>query len=308
MKLFDLHCDTAYRCYTERTPMAKNEFHISLERGLRYDPWVQCFAVWMPDEKRGQEAVALFKAVADFFQSELRGAGDKISQYRSAEDLESGRSLAILTVEGGGALGGELETLDLMRDYGVKMLTLTWNGRCELGSGALDAEDIGLSDFGREAVRRMEALSIIPDLSHASEKLFWDVCHETERPFAVSHSNLKALCDHPRNLTDEQFQEVVRRGGLVGLNFCIHFLDEKRHGEKDIFFRHLDRMLSLGGEKTVALGGDFDGTDVPAYLEGIQSMAALREEMLRRGYSGEQTDALFFDNARRFFGGFDKPV
>lgn len=310
MKLFDLHCDTAYRCHVENTPMFQNAFHISFERGGVYSPWVQCFAVWIPDELRGMQAVDLFRRVADNFQQEIKKNSDRIEQCRDfslfPQYLQTGKSLAILTVEGGSALGGDVENLLLLEKYGVRMMTLTWNGRCELGSGALDEEDMGLSDFGKEVVSRMETLRVIPDLSHASPRLFWDVCARTDRPIVVSHSNLQAVCDHPRNLSNEQFEEMVRRKGLVGLNFCTHFLHDEQPDNIQHLFAHVDRMLELGGKDTIALGGDFDGTDVPAYLEGIQSMGNLREEMLRHNYRESVADAIFFDNAYNFFCRFDK--
>ena len=310
MKLFDLHCDTAYRCYMEKTPMLQNEFHISLERGGVFSPWVQCFAIWIPDEFRGKSAVELFRKVAENFQQEMIKNADRIEQCRDfsllPQQLCTGKSVAILTVEGGGALGGDVENLLLFEKYGAKMMTLTWNGRCELGSGVLDEEDIGLSDFGKTVVSRMETVGMIPDLSHASPRLFWDVCAHTDRPVVVSHSNLQAVCGHPRNLSDEQFGEMVRRKGLVGLNFCTYFLHDQQPDDVQHLFSHIDRMLALGGEDTIALGGDFDGTDVPAYLEGIQSMGGLREEMLRHNYKECIVDAIFFDNAYNFFDRFDK--
>ncbi len=310
MKLFDLHCDTAYRCCTEGVPMDDNPFHISLKRGVKYAPWVQCFAVWTPDELRGCEAVKHFTRVADFFQQEMEKNSDMIRQCKDFSDLpavvKEGQRLAVLTVEGGGALGGELDTLDLFDSYGVRMVTLTWNGRCELGSGALDDEDAGLSPFGRDVVRRMETLRMLPDLSHASERLFWDVCAQTDRPFVVSHSNLRTVCPHPRNLTEGQFQELVHRKGLCGLNFCVHFLHDEAPEDIGHLFAHVDRMLELGGESIIALGADFDGTDTPAYLPGVEAMESLREEMLKHNYREHIVDAIFFENACNFFTNFDK--
>ena len=116
-------------------------------------------------------------------------------------------------------LGGRLERVQDLKDRGVAMLTLTWNGENELGRGVLSPGDTGLTPFGRRAVRALERAGIVVDVSHASPELFWDVAELAERPIVASHSNAKAVCGHPRNLTKEQFLAIRDRGGLVGLNF-----------------------------------------------------------------------------------------
>ena len=211
MKLFDLHCDSLYRGYTENQPLGENRFHLDLKRGKRLDRWSQCFAVWIPDELRGKAAMTVFDGCCEKFRREL-------APYRS-ETFSP-----VLTVEGGAVLGGKLANLEKLADRGVKMMTLTWNGENELGGGADTA--LGLTPFGREALKEMERLSIVADVSHASDALFYDVAEIAEKPIVASHSNARAVCPHRRNLTDRQFQILRDKGGLVGLNFCVHFLRE----------------------------------------------------------------------------------
>ena len=186
----------------------KNRFHLDLKRGKRLDRWSQCFAVWIPDELRGKAAMTLFDGCCEKFRREL-------APYRS-ETFSP-----VLTVEGGAVLGGKLANLEKLADRGVKMMTLTWNGENELGGGADTA--LGLTPFGREALKEMERLSIVADVSHASDALFYDVAEIAEKPIVASHSNARAVCPHRRNLTDRQFQILRDKGGLVGLNFCVHF-------------------------------------------------------------------------------------
>lgn len=136
-------------------------------------------------------------------------------------------------------LGGKLERIQDLKDRGVAMLTLTWNGENELGRGVLSPGDTGLTPFGRRAVKALERAGIVVDVSHASPELFWDVAELAERPMVASHSNAKAVCGHPRNLTKEQFLAIRDRGGLVGLNFYQSFLNDRpQEASREDVLRH----------------------------------------------------------------------
>lgn len=301
---FDLHCDTITECFARGEGLAENGLHWSLRRAEGLAPLAQVFAVWMPDDFRGEAAVKRFDDVAAVFFSEMEKNAGAISFCKTAAELKAaldgGRAAALLSIEGGAALGGRLENLDRAYKTGVRLLTLTWNGRCELGDGVMEPEARGLTAFGRQAVRRMEELRMAVDVSHLSERGFWEVAELCARPFLASHSNAKAVCGHPRNLTDEQFCEIARRGGLVGLNLYRRFLrDDGDAGFSDVL-RHAEHFLALGGERTLALGGDLDGSALPACMRGVEDMPRLREELLRRLPEATVED-FFFGNARRFF-------
>lgn len=303
MKLFDLHCDTLYRAYTENGSLFDDRFHISFRKSGGISPYIQCLAVWIPDEYRNASAMKLFEVCTGLLRRELQNS--ELVFCRTAEDLQAvsdnQRTGVVLTVEGGAVLGGQLENLRVLREAGVQMMTLTWNGANELGDGVGVENAKGLTAFGRQVVREMERLHMIVDVSHASEGLFRDVAEISTRPFVASHSDAKSICDHRRNLTDQQFCEIRDRGGLVGLNFCVDFLNKYATNAKmcDII-KNAEHFLSLGGEKILAMGGDFDGADIPADMRGIDSMPALYEMFLRH-YSEELVEDIFFGNAIRFF-------
>ena len=304
MKLFDLHCDTIYRAYTEKSTLFNDSFHISLNKTKEISPYIQCFAAWIPDEYRGEDALALFSGCADTLKKQLAGTGAVIC--RTAADLERVRSGggigAILTVESGAVLAGRLENIEMLRREGVRMMTLTWNGENELGDGVGVENAGGLTPFGRQVIDEMEKNDIVIDVSHASERLFYDVAEHTKKPFAASHSDSKTLCPHRRNLTDEQFGIICERNGLVGLNFCVDFLNKTATNAKmyDII-GHAEHFLSLGGEKCLAIGGDFDGADIPDDFSGVEAMPRLYEMFLHHNYSEELVNDIFFNNAFRFF-------
>lgn len=305
MRLFDLHCDTLYRAVTEKKTLNEGDFHISLNRGAKYESWLQCFAIWIPDDIRGKDALSLFDNAVSKFKSEIQNNTDIIKPCGTKNDIksvceENGHG-AILTVEGGAALAGDINKLDYMAECGVKIITLTWNGTCELGDGIEVNNPIGITKFGKEAVTRMEKLGIAVDVSHASEKLFYDVCEISTKPFIATHSNARRVCSHKRNLTDDQFKIIRNIGGVVGINFCDYFLRDNGGANFSDILKNVEYFLSLGGEKTVCMGTDFDGTDMPKGIKGIESINDLYEYFLRHNYPESLLDDIFFNNAYRFF-------
>ena len=282
MELFDMHCDTLYRAYTEKSTLFDDSFHISFDKTEGISPYIQCLAVWIPDEYRGEDAWRLFCGCVDKLYEQLEGTD--IVFCKTAEDIcrvrENGGRGIILTVEGGAVLGGDIKKVQTLYDMGVRIMTLTWNGANELGDGIMEPEDRGLTGFGRAVVREMERVGIIVDLSHAGEKLFHDTAE--------------------------------KNNSITGLNFCRDFLDctpcEKEFTAKEILhsggmcaiISHAKYMCSLGGEKNIAMGADFDGADIPADIDGISSMPDLYE-MFSRHFPEQTVRDIFFENAFRFF-------
>lgn len=305
LKLFDLHCDTLYKALNDGKSIIDNDYHLSVLRGNKYSNWAQCFAVWIPDEYRNDAALTLFNRAKAKFDEEIAKNASLICQCKNAEDIktatESHKCAAILTVEGGAVLAGALKNLDYLHDCGVKMMTLTWNDHCEIGGGAQTAKPNGLTEFGKSVVRRMVELSIAIDISHASDDLFFDVASEVDAPLVASHSNSRANCGHRRNLTDAQFDIIKSRGGLVGLNFARDFLKDGGAATAYDIIRHADYFLARGGEKIICFGTDFDGTDMPDGISGVESMESLYELFLKHNYSESLVEDIFFNNAYKFF-------
>ena len=198
-------------------------------------------------------------------------------------------------------LGGKLERVQECKRLGVGMCTLTWNGATELGRGVMAPGNTGLTEFGRQAVKAMEKAGILIDISHASPELFWDVAEIAAKPLVASHSNAKAVCGHPRNLEKEQFEAIRDSGGLVGLNFYTAFLNDKpeRASMEDVL-RHAEYFLALGGEDALAMGGDWDGAELPPDMPGLSAIPALYELFLRH-YPEPVVEKLFYGNAARLF-------
>lgn len=307
MRYFDLHCDTIAACMLQQKGLYENDLHISIRKAEKIDWYVQCFAAFVPDSVRGEAAFAYFMDISRKFQEEMERNQAMVSVLVKPGDL-SGDKLntapvnAIFTVENGAALGGDLRNLQKMEDLGVKMMTLTWNGENELGAGVLSEAKHGITDFGIAALKEMERRNIVADVSHASERLFYDVCGYADKPFVASHSNSRRICSHKRNLSDEQFCMIRERRGLVGLNFYKSFLcDREDKACMTDVLRHAEHFLGLGGESTLAMGSDFDGAEMPPDIHRVQSVPELYELFLRHNYSESLLHQLFFSNAYKFF-------
>lgn len=317
-----------------------NDAHIALNRMAGY-AWCQCFAAFIPDGLGPQGAWRVFETVRDYLEGQLAAHPQAVEQVRDARDIAriiglepcapadstastlppasapacaagsapasapSPRCAAMFTVEGGSFFDGEagaaaaLERLSSVAEAGVKMLTLTWNGKNAIASGH-DTTD-GFSRFGRDMVAALEDRRIVVDVSHLNDRGFDEFIRFARRPFAASHSNLRAVCGHRRNLTDERFRAIADAGGIVGLNFCRDFLREGAGDPtRDDVLRHVDRMLSLGGEHAIALGSDYDGCDVPTWLDPAEKAGALHG-LFAREFGAEIADAICFGNAHAFF-------
>ncbi|MDO4504136.1 MAG: membrane dipeptidase [Clostridia bacterium] len=306
MRFFDLHCDTLYRMTFENKEIYRNDLHVNLKSAEKIEKYLSCFAIWIPDSVRNMNAEIFFdKAVRKLKEQELLYC-DLFDVCKNSKDLENFKnnkcknSGIILTVEGGAVLNSKLERIKVLKDAGVKILTLTWNGSCEFGDGVLVDNAGGLTEFGIKAVQMLEESSIIVDVSHASEQLFYDVCDYSKKPFIATHSNFKKICNNKRNLTDSQFREIAERGGLVGITFCKKFLSECSEVNYDDVLKHVYHFLELDGEKVVSIGSDFDGAEVPDCLNGIGCVENLYEYFLSKRLSENLVDDIFFNNAYNF--------
>jgi membrane dipeptidase len=302
MKLFDLHCDTLFK----GAPFAGNTGNIDLDRLPPDLSYCQCFAIFVHDRYRLDMAIQVGEKQYDHFQENMRALPERICQVRTGEDIDeafaANKTAALLTIENSSLFAGDLDRVDLMAKRGVRMASLTWNAANELAAGADAYDQWGLTDFGRQAIRRMEELDMIVDVSHVNDKTFWEIAAFATKPFVASHSNCRSLCQHRRNLTDDQIREIGRAGGLIGLNYYTRFLkDDGKVKDWDDLLRHVDHVLALAGDQVPALGSDFDGADTPPFLSSVADVTGFYDAVCRSSLGEAIANRLFFDNARAFF-------
>lgn len=304
MKLFDLHCDTIERMEELGEDMLTDKTQLSLKYLPQIEKWCQTFAIFIPDSKRGVDAVSYYEQVLAYFHKMLQKHADIVEMANTADDIRritgSKKCAALLSVEGGAVLDGKLENIEKLKKDGVKMMTLTWNGANELASGNVNPE-MGFTAFGREAVKEMERQNIIVDVSHLNDKGMEELMGFATKPIIATHSNLRSVCSHKRNVTEEMFKYIVEHKGLCGLNLLHGFVsDEPMKDSKAELFRHVYRMLELGGEDVIACGSDFDG-GITSQMDNPALFASFGDYMVDHGISRRVSDKIMFENALHFF-------
>lgn len=298
MDIFDLHCDTLTRCLDKKKSLWENDGQLDLKRGTVYSRWVQVFACWLEPCYQGEEAYSRFLAQRQVLQDAFCRHPDRIRPF-AGEQPQANCCEAILSVEGGHALAGKLSHIADMAALGVRFLTLVWNGDNELGSGAIGGQNRGLTSFGKACLPELSKNGIMVDIAHLNDRGIDDVFACSDRPVAATHSNLRSVCPHPRNLREDQFSELIRRKGICGINYYPAFVNGEKDYAPEALRRHLERMLELGGEDVIALGSDFDGASMPHFLRGIETLANLRADVVQ-WFDESIAQKLFFGNACRF--------
>lgn len=304
--VFDLHCDTALgmvgRGQQPGQPLARNKLHIDLERASTLAGYCQCFACFttpVMQQWYRKSPVEIFEKEIDAVLTQITANSDRIAQAFSAADvsknLEDGKMSAILTIEGPAGFGFDPALLEDLWNIGFRITTLGWNEKNVLtGSHQTGG---GLTDLGREYVREAQRLGMLIDVSHISDEGFFDIMDMTQAPVIASHSNSRAVRGHSRNLTDEMFMEILRTGGVAGLNLYTDFIGDK--ADLDRCCDHVFHFMELDPSgRGIALGGDLDGCDsIPAGFTGIQDYPKLSARLLERGLDERTVRNIFWNNA-----------
>jgi membrane dipeptidase len=294
--LIDLHTDALYehirgrKDITQRSDKGHLDFPRMKEGGVNGE----VFAVWIsPAELKPGEYCDFALKGANTFDEMCARCADTVTSVRTPGEFRqavaAGRIAAILGVEGGHALEGRADNLDRFFERGVRVLTVTWCNSNELGdsSGDENKPHGGLSSLGRQAVRRMNELGMIVDVSHSADKTVFDILDTSLSPVIASHSGIKARRDFNRNLTDEQIRGIAGHGGVVGVVFLPYFLREPEDKATiDDVLNCIDHICQLVGPDYAGLGSDFDGFGgaLPG-LEDVTKMGSIGAGLRRRGFA-----------------------
>ena len=246
--------------------------------------------------------------MADTFYAQAGRSASEIGQARTADEIlqlnAEGKLAGILAVEGGHAIENNLDKLRTFYTLGARYLTITWNNTLSWAVSAADSRSttVGLSDFGREVVRTLDSLGMLIDVSHTGIRTIWDILAVTKNPIIATHSGVRALNNHSRNLYDSQIDSIAARGGVIGVVFYPTFLSASRTATIDTVIRHIDYIKNRVGVDYIAIGSDFDGIEtVPVGLEDVSKLPNLTAALLRRGYSISDLFKILGGNALRVF-------
>jgi membrane dipeptidase len=355
--VFDAHADSLQRALDLGHDLGiAGEGHLDLERGRQGGLGSLVFVSWVDpkhidasqhgarDRTRG--LLREFHRLIDRHPTRVQFAGNA----NAAEEAHRRGAVAgIPGIEGGHSIEASIDELDWFFERGVRVLTLVWNNHlswirsCQPGAGAHVPE--GLSEFGRSVVRHMNRLGMVVDLSHAGERSFYDALEVSSVPVIASHSGCKRVCDHQRNLTDEQLRALAGHGSVVGIVFCTPFLsalagaEDRRLRESaeykaiadpnetrefmlqsdflqrqaaplstDVVIEHICHAVEVAGIDHVGIGSDFDGIQrTPQGLESAACYGRIAELLLRRGFEPEDVRKVLGLNMQRVFAAVTGP-
>jgi microsomal dipeptidase-like Zn-dependent dipeptidase len=210
---------------------------------------------------------------------------------------ETGRKSIMLGIENGIALEGDLKNLKHFADRGIVYMTLCHNGDNDICDSAKGSNTHnGVSDFGKKVIREMNKLGIMVDLSHASEKSFYDALEISQQPIVCSHSSCRALCDHPRNLTDDQMRALAEKGGIMQITLYTGFLRSDGEATIEDVMAHLEHAIEVMGIDHVGIGTDFDGDGGVRGLANASELLNLTRQLMARGYSDNDIQKIWGGN------------
>ena len=286
MLICDLHNDLPDKAIAGVDIVSNNE-HWAEDRLKKENIYVQVFANYV-NKYKFDDPFDRVNSMILHFKKELAKTQTKlVTDYNTLEkNINEGVNSAILAIEGGEALGGKIERVKYFYDLGVRFMTLTWSHTNQLGESNGPWCDRGpLTEFGKAVVREMNKVGMTVDVSHLSDAGFWDAIEVSEKPIVATHSNSREVCDHFRNLTDEQFMAIRDCGGLVGINYGPGFLSGSDKASYADVVKHIEHFMALGGENVVCLGGDLDGIGIlPEGMSGIQDVDKIANELAKINY------------------------
>lgn len=304
IKICDTHCDTASEAMDKGLELFDNSLMLDIKRMSEYKSYIQFFAAFIAPEYY-DNAFQRCMNIISYIRRQCGKYNDRIKLCCSYNDMEETfggeKNGAFISIEGGECVRSA-EDIELFHSLGVRMLTLTWNNDNALAGGAL-GDGRGLSKFGKEIVRKMNDVGMIVDVSHASEKTFYDIISAAGKPICASHSNAYGICPHPRNLKDGQIRELISAGGVMGMNFYPVFLTESDNCSIDDILRHIDYILNLGGENNIGIGSDFDGVEtLPFGINSVSDSAKIFEKLKLIGTDINLAEKIAYKNMKRLVG------
>lgn len=290
----DTHCDTPMFLH-EGVDFTKRDNRILVDLHKMTDGRQDAtiMVAYIPQAKEKEEGFSSFSYANSIFD-EIEAKVASIPQYlalaRTSAGLyankQSGKKSIMLGIENGFALEHDLQKLQHFADRGIVYITLCHNGDNDICDSARgNNTHNGVSEFGEKVIKEMNRLGIMVDMSHAGEKSFYDALEISEQPIVCSHSNSRILCDHPRNLTDDQLRAIAKKGGVVHTTFYHGFLQNTEEADILDGIRHLEHAIDIMGIDHVGIGTDFDGDGGVRGMRDASDIQQFTLQLLRRRYS-----------------------
>jgi membrane dipeptidase len=292
--------------------------HVDLPRAREGGLDAAFFSIYMPGTVTGPEAVKRSLILIDHVRSLAERHPNEIVLATTAAEVraahKAGKFAALMGMEGGHMID---DNLAVLRDYqrlGVRYLTLSHSVNTNWSDSSGDTpKHNGLTDFGKDVVRELNRLGMLVDISHVSDKTFWDAMETSKAPLVASHSSLRSISGHPRNMTDDMIRALGGKGGVIMINYSRSFLSDELYqaGLKNVplaerptvswekIVEHIDHAAKLVGANHVGLGSDFDGTTVPDGMDDVSMLPKITAALLDKGYSEQDVKNILGENILR---------
>ncbi|WP_058486421.1 dipeptidase [Defluviitalea phaphyphila] len=304
MSYLDLHCDTLFKLQkNNKLSIFKNPYQVDLER-LKYIKAIgQFFAIYI--DSKNQYNKNYFNeiiSIIEYLKMQLNKRpeyAEIIKTKKQFYKVQKDNKLAIfLTVEDGGLIADNFYEA---YKAGIRLVTLTWNYNNKIGYSSFNEKynNYGLTDFGKEIVRTMNELGIIIDVSHLSDKGFWDVINISQKPVVASHSNSRNIYNHRRNLSDEMIKALANKGGIMGINFSCNLVGDSLETKTIDLYKHIVHIINIGGTDVLAIGSDYDGIANVTDFGDISGLPILAQRLKNLGIKPSIIDKIMYKNAIR---------
>jgi len=302
---FDAHCDTITKLYNKKTSLKCSNYMVNINHLKNYTNASQVFAIYNDGSLKKNDVLKMIK----YFKNECNKYLSDISFVTNTKELQfclrQGKIAALLSIE---ALGDEddfdIDNINLYYKNGISIMGLCHNNDNIL-CGGIENNSLGLTPLGIKVLRRMQSIGIILDVSHMSDKSFWEAASHWVLPFAATHSNSRSIYPHPRNLSDKQFVYLASKGGICGINFYPPFVNGKNSKIDDVI-SHIEHFMSLGGENNICLGSDFDGIDFTVTdIDNASFVYRLFDRLLAINYKESLVNKIAFNNFHNFIRKFE---
>ena len=298
---FDAHCDTLTKAYDNNLNLYDEKLHINIPKLLKNGKPTQVFAVF----NEGNYSIADLLELCEFLKKNISMSNDIEMAYSTSDIInnrEKGMASAMLSVEGlGNTKDISPDMIDDLHNAGVRMISLTWNQDNCL-CGGIGENALGITLLGYDVIKCMKAKNIVLDLSHISDKGFYDAMEIDGIKVVASHSNSRELCPHTRNLTDDMFKMLVEKGGVCGINLYPLFLTHSEKAKVDDAVKHIMHFLDLGGERNIGIGTDFDGIEYTMYdITSCDKMYMLVDALISKNIHNNVLNNILYGNFERIF-------
>ncbi|MDQ0299255.1 membrane dipeptidase [Salibacterium salarium] len=290
----DAHCDALLKIAQSDSPL------VNVDTLTKGGVGLQNFALFAPVESSINEQQEMIKKEITLFHMCVKQSDNLHSNPFTFIKNDNTYTDAILSLEGAGMIGDNLDMWNDLKNKGVEMASLTWNEKNTLAAGSSQSNRHGLTKAGKKVIQWQNSNNIVTDTAHLNEQSFWQVIERADT-VVISHTNTRALHDHPRNVTDKQVAALVNKNGFIGLTFYPLFINGTNRADFSDFGRQVEHLCSIGASDIIGLGSDFDG--IPSTINGLSTPSdypALIDWLLAR-FDENIVEGLVGENFRQFW-------